>query len=381
MQSWGVKTDVYYGQGSLDRLAQISNKHVLLVTDNFMATSGTAEKVASHLTDCEVKIFDQVVPDPPIEVVSEGVKALLGFGTEVVVALGGGSSIDSAKAIRAIAQESVGAKATDIPLIAIPTTSGTGSEVTNYAVISNPAKGAKYPLSGDHLLASEAILDPELTLSVPPAITADTGLDALTHAIEAYVSTGAGDFTDAWCEKAIQLIFEYLPVAFRGGDSPAAIEAREKMSNAATLAGLAFNIAGLGVNHGIAHAVGARFHLPHGRACQLLLAPVMAFNADLDNVRCGEYPLAAKKYAHLAKILGFSSASVRIGASNMIREVDRLCRTVGEPANLRQCKVEAADARAALPELAKAAVADPTTSTNPRPICEEQVVEILEKLI
>ncbi|WP_321972728.1 1-propanol dehydrogenase PduQ [Paratractidigestivibacter sp.] len=381
MQSWSVKTDVYYGQGALDRLASISNKRVLVVTDSFMTTSGTADKVASHLTNCEVKIFDKVVPDPPINVVSEGVKCLHEFGTEFIVALGGGSSIDSAKAIRTIAQESVGSKASDIPLVAIPTTSGTGSEVTNYAVISNPEKGAKYPLSGDHLLASEAILDPELTLSVPPAITADTGLDALTHAIEAYVSTGAGDFTDAWCEKAVQLIFEYLPSAFRGGDTPEAVKAREKMSNAATLAGLAFNIAGLGVNHGIAHAVGARFHLPHGRACQLLLAPVMAFNADLGNVRNGEYSVAAQKYAHLAKVLGFSSASIRIGASNMIREVDRLCRTVGEPATLRQCGVDSAEARVSIPELAAKAVVDPTTSTNPRPISEEQVVEILKKLV
>ena len=381
MQSWSVNTDVYYGEGSLGHLATIEGKNVLVVTDGFMASSGTADKVASHLTRCEVKIFDKVVPDPPVDVVALGVKTLVDFKPDVILALGGGSSIDSAKAIRSIAHEATDPAAPQIPLIAIPTTSGTGSEVTDYAVISDPSKGVKYPLSGPNLLASEAILDPQLTLSVPPAITADTGLDALTHAIEAYVSTGAGDFTDAWCEKAVQLIFEYLPVAYKGGDSPEAVEAREKMSNAATLAGLAFNIAGLGVNHGIAHAVGARFHLPHGRACQLLLPQVMTFNAALEGVRNGEYSLAARKYAHLAKILGFNSASVRLGASNFIREVDRLCAKVGEPSTLRQCGVDPTEARAALPELATKAVADPTTSTKPRPVSEEQVLAILERLV
>ena len=380
MQSWSVKTDVYFGRGSLERLATIENKNVLVVTDGFMVSSGTADEVASHLSSCRVKVFDEVVPDPPIDVIAKGVKVLTDFGATVILALGGGSSIDSAKAIRLIAAEATGCPAEAILLVAIPTTSGTGSEVTDYAVISNPVKGTKYPLAGERLLASEAILDPQLTLTVPPAITADTGLDALTHAIEAYVSTDAGDFTDAWCEKAIQLVFEFLPLAFRGGDSAEVWHAREEMSNAATLAGLAFNQAGLGVTHGIAHALGARFHLPHGRACQILLPHVMTFNAGIEGVHGGDYPLAARKYAHLAKILGYSSASVRLSVDYLIREVDKLCRSVGEPATFRQCGIEVADARSSLDELAAKAVADPTTANNPRSVDEEQVISILERL-
>ena len=153
------------------------------------------------------------------------------------------------------------------------------------------------------------------------------------------------------------------------------------MSNAACLAGLAFNRAGLGVNHGAAHAIGARFHLPHGRCCQLLLPHVIAFNADLEGARNGQYSRAAIKYAHLAKILGFSAATVRLGASSLAREVDRLCRSVGEPATLKQCGVDVAEAKAQLPELAKLAVADPTTATNPRDVNENQASALLEKLL
>lgn len=377
MQDCSVKTSVYFGSGALGRLADISDKRVLIVTDGFMASSGTADKVASHLTNCITKVFDKVVPEPPIDVVAQGVKALEELDAEVIVALGGGSSIDAAKAIRAIYRDASGA-AEQLPLIAIPTTSGTGSEVTDYAVITNPAQGVKYPLANPDLAATEAILDPELTESVPSAITADTGLDALTHAIEAYVSTDASDFTDAWAEKAAQLIFEYLPRCHKDGSD---LEAREKMSNAACLAGLAFNCAGLGVNHGAAHAIGARFHLPHGRCCQLLLPHVIAFNADLEGARNGQYSRAAIKYAHLAKILGFSAATVRLGASSLAREVDRLCRSVGEPATLKQCGVDVAEAKAQLPELAKLAVADPTTATNPRDVNEDQASALLEKLL
>lgn len=377
MQKWSVNTDVYFGQGALDRLGEIKGKKVLIVTDAFMNKSGTAQMVASHMPQSEVKIFDEVVPEPPLNVVAAGVSVLTSFDADLIVALGGGSSIDAAKAIRSVAQAATQSDKT-IPLIAVPTTSGTGSEVTDYAVITNPAQGVKYPLADPALAASEAILDPVLTTSVPQAITADTGLDALTHAVEAYVSTGANDFTDAWAEKAIELIFEYLPRAYADGSD---LEARAKMSNAATLAGFAFNQAGLGCNHGIAHAVGARFHLPHGRACQLLLPLVIEFNSELDHVRNGQYSRAAKKYAHLAKILGYSSASVRLGATNFMREVDKLCRSCGEPATLKQCGVDASDARAQAADIAKMAVADPTTANNPRSVSEQDVLTIYKKLM
>ena len=260
---------------------------------------------------------------------------------------------------------------------AVPTTSGTGSEVTDYAVITDKARGVKYPLDSQALRPPVAILDPELTVSAPPVVTADAGMDVLTHALEAYVSTGANDFSDAMCEKAITLVFRFLPLAFLDGED---LLAREKMHNASCMAGLAFNSAGLGVNHGMAHALGGKLHIAHGRVNAMLLPKVVRFNADLTNVRAGEYTLAAKKYQRIAKIMDIPAANVRLGVSNLIREIERLNHTLKIPATLKAWGADLAEVHNMRGELVAAALADATYATNPRRASEEDAAALLEQV-
>ena len=223
-----------------------------------------------------------------------------------------------------------------------------------------------------------AILDPQLTVSAPASVTADAGMDVLTHAIEAYVSKGANDFSDALCEKAVSLVFRFLPLAFQDGTD---LLAREKMHNASCMAGLAFNSAGLGLTHGMAHAVGGKLHIPHGRINAMLLPHIIQFNANLAGVRGGEYALAAKKYQRLAKTLDLPAPSVRLGVSNLLREVEHLNRVLKIPATLKEWGGDLEQVKQLWDEMVSAALADVTTSTNPRPATAENVSAILQRLM
>ena len=377
MKEFSFSTRIYFGQGSLERLHQISGRNVFLVTDEFMVKSGAVKKVTSHLKDCRVAVFSEVIPDPPVSNVINGVQAFLDSEADVMIALGGGSVIDAAKAIRAVAGEVPGA--TEVrEAFAIPTTSGTGSEVTDYSVITDPEKGVKYAL-GDRLLQPPvAILDPELVMTVPPSVTADTGMDVLTHALEAFVSTNFNDFSDAMAEKAISLVDRWLPMAYSDGKNPLA---REKMHNASCMAGLAFNSAGLGLAHGISHALGARLHLPHGRTNAIVLPHVMRFNADLKGYKGGEQSLAARKYQRLAKVLNLRDPnSALLDAEDFICQVEKLCRNLGIPATLREAGADMALYRASKDEIIRAALADSCTATNPRSPDYADVAEILDQL-
>ena len=368
MNVFQIKPRVCFGEDALSALSELQAAHAVIFSDAFMKKSGNTDAIAARMTGCgEVRVYSEIIPDPPIELIASALGFLLESDAEVVVALGGGSVIDAAKATLLMYRQKTGKK---LPLVALPTTSGTGSEVTKFSVITDREAGVKYPLFSDEMLPDVAILSAELTASVPPSITADTGFDVITHALEAYISTQANDFTDAFAEKALELAFEYLPRACRNG---ADREAREKMHTASCLAGMAFNDASLGINHGIAHALGANFHIPHGRANAMLLPHVMKYNAG-----GGQTPsLACKKLARIAHFLRLPCYSDRAGAASLVAEITRMSRALGIPQSLRDAGVSRADYLAHRDHIVKSAVNDACTATNPRTIDAHAVEQIL----
>ena len=365
MNVFELKPKVYFGEGALSALGDIKSASAVIFTDAFMEKSGNAQKIASMMSGCaRVRIYAKIIPDPPVELIADALSFLLEEETDAVVALGGGSSIDAAKSTLLMFEKKTGKQ---LPLVAVPTTSGTGSEVTKFAVITDREAGVKYPLVSDKLLPTVAILSSDLVASVPKNITADTGFDVITHALEAYISTLANDFTDAFAEKALELAFEYLPRACANGQD---LEAREKMHTASCLAGMAFNDVSLGVNHGIAHALGANFHIPHGRANAMMLSHVMKFNA--------EDARAAAKMARIARYVGLPAYGERQGAMNLINEIRRMSKALGIPQTLADAGVRRADYEACRAHIVKSAVNDACTATNPRKIDAAGVEQILK---
>lgn len=370
MSTFSVKPKVYFGVGELKALREMNCKNAFIVTDPFMVKSGAINKVTEQLElgSINYEVFSEIVPDPPLETVAKGIKAMDKFSPDAVIAMGGGSAIDAAKAIthfRGLVKSGTTGVAVEKPMfIAIPTTSGTGSEVTAFSVITDKQLNVKYPLVEEDMLPDAAILDAELVKSVPASITADTGIDVLTHAIEAYVSTEASDFTDALAEKAIKLVFKYLPIAYKEG---ANLEAREKMHNASCIAGMAFTNSSLGINHSMAHIIGGRFHVPHGKANALVLPYVIEYNADIKISSNREYTKAAERYAEIAKFLGLTTSNnPREGVRSLLNAVKNLIKTVGIPNRLKDLEISLADFEANVDEMAQIAKDDACTITNPR---------------
>ena len=370
MNSFSVRTKIMEG-GGLETLAPKLHK-VFIVTDGFMASSGKVSYITEKLdrAGAEYRVFDQVKADPDIGTVTKGVDMIQEFHPDAVIAFGGGSPIDAAKAIVFFAAKTCDMR--ECMFIAVPTTSGTGSEVSKFAVITDPEKEVKYPLVEDSLLPDVAILDAELTVSVPPSVTADTGIDVFTHAVEALVSTAATDFSDAAAEKAIKLVRRHLMTAYH---QPGDMAARQGMHNASCLAGVAFSNSGLGLNHGMAHALGARFHIPHGRANGILLPYVMSFNAG-----CSEsLTPVAKRYAKIARLLGLEATSVRQSALNLIRTARRYVEQLNIHSSIQVAGVDKAEFEAEAEAMAEAALADRCTATNPRPCSKEEILQVFHK--
>lgn len=376
MQQFRVATTIYYGSGSLTLLKRYRGRRVLVVTDAFVAATPIADAIQDALGDAEVTVFDKVEPNPSVELVAEGMKAFLAAQPEAIVALGGGSSIDTAKVVYKVALEQGGTG--DLELIVVPTTSGTGTEVTSFAVVTDTAHRTKMPLSSVDMLPGIAILDPNAVRSVPPKITADTGMDAASHAIEAYVAKCHSDFSDALAEKALQLVFTYLERAYRDGNDMAA---REHMHNASCIAGMAFENAGLGIIHSLSHALGGTFHVAHGRLNSLVMPHVLTLNAG----RLGYGPAGlgevAKRYAQLGRLVGVQASSERNLAVGFFGEVRRLSRVLGMPVKASDAGIPVVELRAAIPDLAHTALSDFCTSGNPVEVTAADLEGLLQKLL
>ncbi len=380
MNSFEIKTKIYFGEQALDRLKELPYKKVLVISDPFVVKSGMIHQITTRIVEAgiEYDIFSQVVPDPPIEKISLGVKRLLEYRPNAIIAVGGGSAIDSSKAIREFAKkiDDYG----EIALIAIPTTSGTGSEVTSFAVVSDPSAGKKIPLVSRDLTPEETILDAELVRSVPPAVTADTGMDVFTHALEACVSTERNEFATALAEKAIEICGVFLLRAYLDGDD---MHARQKMHVASCLAGLAFNSTSLGLNHGMAHQLGAMFHIPHGRANAMLLPHIIEFNSDINKHSRSrkEYLPAVKKYSTVAQILGLSSYNKIMTVRSLVNWVQFMLKEMDIPLSISQMgTITKEEYMSKVEQMADAALADGCTATNPRPATRADVIQIYKEL-
>lgn len=403
MQWFKVPKKIYFEAGSLEYLQKMPDiTRAFIVTDESMVKFGYVDKILEQLRKrkdyVHSEIFSAVEPDPSFDTINTGVKAMNAFKPDVIIALGGGSAIDAAKGMWLFYEhpeadpEGLKLKFMDIrkrtykfpklgekaQMVAIPTTSGTGSEVTSFAVITDKKKNIKYPLADYELTPDVAIIDPNLVMTLPKRLTADTGMDVLTHAIEAYVSVMASDYTDGLSEKAVQLVFEYLPKAYENGGDKVA---REKMHNASCIAGMSFTNAFLGLNHSIAHKLGGEFHIPHGRANAVILPYVIAYNASKPSKFVSfpkyEYFIADEKYAKLAKMLGLKAKDNEEGVNSLINAIKELMKKLEMPTSLKECGVDEKEFLAKVDELADRAFEDQCTTVNPRLPLVTEIKQIL----
>lgn len=368
-------TTLYTGENSLKRLEEFDNERILIVTDQFISQSKILETVMNHFSSSvETMMFSEVVPDPPIETIVSGLEKTKEYHPTMLLALGGGSAIDAAKAILYFGlQSGIFEK---MPFIVIPTTSGTGSEVTNFSIITDAEKMVKYPLISDDILPTEAILDVSMVTGLPPVQTADTGIDVLTHALEAYVSIEANEVSDMLAEKAIVNIFDYLERAYHDGKDK---EAREKMHIASCIAGMAFNLSSLGISHGIAHAAGARFHIAHGRLNGILLPHVIRYNSGMTEKKSNVFNETAKKYTKIAKLLGLSAGSPQMGIRSLTNAITSLEKRLNMPTSFSAWGIDRATFEEHKQKISEDALKDRCTMTNPIKPTVKDALFILEK--
>ena len=393
MQWVKLPPKVYFEKNSIKYLRDMKEmEKAMIITDRGMYNLGYVAKIEDVIrrrrNKVDLELFFDVEPDPSIDTVNEGVELMRKFQPDTIIALGGGSSMDAAKVMwlmyehpevnfddikqkfmdirkRAFKFPELGKKAS---LICIPTTSGTGSEVTPFAVITDKAANKKYPLTDYSLTPTVAIVDPEFAMSMPASIASDTGIDVLTHAIEAYVSILASDFTDGLAKQAVKLVFDYLERSVKNGKNDP--EAREKMHNAGTIAGMAFANAFLGMNHSLAHKIGGEWHVPHGRTNGILLPHVIRYNGTIPT-KLNIWPKienykADIKYMELAQLIGLNPKTPAEGVEMFADACEELCKKVGVPCNIKSQGIDADAWEESVHRMAMNAYEDQCTPANPK---------------
>ena len=377
---------------ALDELKNVmGKKRAFIVTDSFLYHNGYTKPIADKLDEMGIvhTTFFDVAPDPTLASAKEGAEQMKAFQPDCIIALGGGSAMDAGK-IMWVLYEHPEADFMDMAMrfidirkrvytfpkmgekayfIAIPTSAGTGSEVTPFAVITDEKSGVKYPLADYQLLPNMAIIDPDFHMSAPKGLTAASGIDAVTHALEAYASMMATDYTDGLAIQALKGIFEYLPRAYDNGQTD--IEAREKMANCATMAGMAFANAFLGVCHSMAHKLGAFHHLPHGIANALMIEEVLRFNAAEAPAKMGtfsqyDHPHTLARYAEVSRALGFGGKNDKESLENLINAINALKDRVGIKKTIRDYGIDEKDFLDRLDAMTEQAFDDQCTGANPR---------------
>ena len=369
----------------------LNKKRVFIVTDNFLFNNGYTKPITDKLDEMGIvySVFSNVEPDPTLASAKEGAKQIASFNPDCIIAIGGGSAMDAGKIMWVLYEhpevnfEDLAMRFMDIRkrvygfpkmgekayFIAIPTSAGTGSEVTPFAVITDEKSGIKYPLADYELLPNMAIVDADMMMNAPKGLTSASGIDAVSHSMEAYVSMMATEFTDGLALESLKMLFEYLPRAYEHG--AADVEAREKMANAATMAGMAFANAFLGVCHSMAHKLGAYHHIAHGVANALILEEVMRFNASETPTKMGtfpqyEYPKTLERYAEIADHLGLGGDTNQEKFENLIKALNELKEKIGIKKSIRDYGVDEKVFLDSLDEMSESAFDDQCTGTNPR---------------
>ncbi len=371
-----IKPNIWYGKYSLRKLYSIPFKKVCIVTDKSMVELGMLKPLTTILYDLNVpyRIFDEVEPDPSLETILSGLSHILVTKPDLLIAVGGGSVIDAAKAIiffcLRVKEEVIKPEKIVKPFfVAVPTTSGTGSEVTSYSVITDKKNNLKIPIRDKRMLPDVAVLDPIFTATLPKKVIANAGIDVMTHAVEAYVSKEHHEMADFYALEAARKVSVHLKNMY---DDVSDDKARLEMHIASCYAGIAFENSGLGLNHGMAHALGAKFKLPHGLANALLLPYVIRFNSS-EPIYGTE---AEKRYRTMAEYMRTSEGLAKGWEEGLVNQLENLKKHLELPSSIRECGIEEKQFMDALPEMVKNALADFTTGSNPRKPDALDVVKI-----
>lgn len=356
MEVFSCKTTIISGAGAVSALGEMGAKRLFLVTDPYFMKNGTAQRIAGAAKTEAYEIFDKVQPDPTVELAAEGTARLKEFQPDLIAALGGGSAMDCAKAMTYFAKG-------NYRLVAIPTTSGSGSEVTDFAILTH--NKIKHPLVDPALRPDTAILDSDLLEALPKGLIADTGFDVLAHALEACAAKEAGVISDLYAREAFRTAYAALPASFAGRK-----EVRLKVHLAATMAGMAFTEAGLGLCHAMAHSLGGMFHVPHGRLNAILLPSVVSCNAHA----------VGKKYAQMAQAAGIGGSAETVAVRNLKNGLIRLRKELGLPETLAKAGVDPRAVWSNVAALVKNTLEDPCCASNPVTVDDFMVRRILEEV-